>query len=90
MNQAATLRAISREPELKIFPLEHARIEWDALAGSHPEATLYHRGPWLEVLRRAFGVQPSVAIIGDLFAENGNVRTRTQEWVSLTRDTQNV
>ncbi len=65
MNQAATLRAISREPELKIFPLEHARIEWDALAGSHPEATLYHRAPWLEVLQRAFGVRPSVAIIAD-------------------------
>jgi thiamine-phosphate pyrophosphorylase len=32
----------------------------------------------------------SVAIIGDLFAENGNVRARTQEWVYLTRDTQNV
>ena len=32
----------------------------------------------------------SVAIIGDLFAENGNVRARTEEWVSLTRDTQNV
>jgi thiamine-phosphate pyrophosphorylase len=32
----------------------------------------------------------SVAIIGDLFAENRNVRTRTEEWVSLTRDTQNV
>jgi len=32
----------------------------------------------------------SVAIIGDLFAERGNVRARTQEWVSLTRDTQNV
>jgi thiamine-phosphate pyrophosphorylase len=32
----------------------------------------------------------SVAIIGDLFAERGNVRARTEEWVSLTRDTQNV
>ena len=32
----------------------------------------------------------SVAIIGDLFAEDGNVRACTQEWVSLTRDTQNV
>ena len=32
----------------------------------------------------------SVAIIGDLFAEDRNVRTRTEEWVSLTRDTQNV
>jgi thiamine-phosphate pyrophosphorylase len=32
----------------------------------------------------------SVAIIGDLFAEDGNVRARTEEWVSLTRDTQNV
>ena len=31
----------------------------------------------------------SVAIIGDLFAD-GNLRARTQEWVSLTRDTQNV
>ena len=39
-----------------------ARAAWDALAGSHPEATLYHRGPWLEVLRRAFGVRPSVAM----------------------------
>jgi len=32
----------------------------------------------------------SVAIIGDLFAENGNVRVHTQEWVSLTRNAQNV
>jgi len=32
----------------------------------------------------------SVAIIGDLFTADGNVRARTQEWVSLTRDTQNV
>ena len=31
----------------------------------------------------------SVAIIGDLFA-GGNVRARTEEWVSLTRVTQNV
>ncbi len=31
----------------------------------------------------------SVAIIGDLFA-GGNVRARTQEWVSLTSGTQNV
>jgi len=65
MNQVATLRVVSREPELKIVPLEQARGEWDALTGSHPEATLYHRGPWLEVLKRAFGVSPSVAMIGD-------------------------
>src|ERR1700688_832460 len=39
------------------------RADWDALVASHPEATLYHRGPWLEVLRRAFGVRPSVAIM---------------------------
>src|SRR5260370_38937840 len=66
MNQVATLRVVSsRQPELKIVPLEQARAEWDALTGSHPEATLYHRGPWLEVLRRAFGVPPSVAIIDD-------------------------
>lgn len=32
----------------------------------------------------------SVAIIGDLFAEDRTVRARTEEWVSLTRDTQNV
>jgi thiamine-phosphate pyrophosphorylase len=32
----------------------------------------------------------SVAIIGDLFAEDGNLRARTQKWASLTRDTQNV
>jgi len=32
----------------------------------------------------------SVAIIGDLFAEGAHVCARTQEWVSLTRDTQNV
>jgi thiamine-phosphate pyrophosphorylase len=32
----------------------------------------------------------AVAIIGDLFAEDGNVRARTEEWVSLTRVTQNV
>jgi GNAT acetyltransferase-like protein len=66
MNQVATLRVVSsREPELKIVPLEQARGEWDALTGSHPEATIYHRGPWLEVLRRSFGVRPSVAMIDD-------------------------
>ena len=32
----------------------------------------------------------SVAIIGDLFDIDGNVRARTEEWLSLTRDTQNV
>jgi len=32
----------------------------------------------------------SVAIIGDLFTEGADVRARTQEWVSLTRVTQNV
>jgi len=32
----------------------------------------------------------SVAIIGDLFPDHGGVRTRTEEWVALTRDTQNV
>ncbi len=32
----------------------------------------------------------SVAIIGDLFAENVKVRTRTEEWLSLTRNPQNV
>lgn len=32
----------------------------------------------------------AVAIIGDLFAGDGNVRVRTQEWIALTRDTQNV
>jgi len=85
MNQVATLHVISREPELKILPLEQVRAEWDALTGSHPEATLYHRAPWLEVLQRAFGVRPSVAIIGDsdstraacLLAPNGNPIRRT-------------
>ena len=80
MNQVANPRVVSREPELKIVPLEQARAEWDALTGWHPEATLYHSGPWLEVLRRAFGVRPSVAIIGDsgstraacLLAQGGN------------------
>src|ERR1700722_16997129 len=80
MNQVANLRVISREAELKIVPLDQARAEWDALTGWHPEATLYHSGPWLEVLRRAFGVRPSVAIIGDysstraacLLAQGGN------------------
>lgn len=32
----------------------------------------------------------SVAIIGDLFPKDGNVRASTQQWVSLTRDAQNV
>jgi len=32
----------------------------------------------------------SVAIIGDLFAEDRTVRARTEEWITLTRDTQNV
>ena len=80
MNQLATIRPLSPEPDLQILPLERARAEWDALANSHPDATLYHRGPWLEVLRRAFDVRPSVAILGDsdsihaacLLAHGGN------------------
>jgi thiamine-phosphate pyrophosphorylase len=32
----------------------------------------------------------SVAVIGDLFPEDGNLRARTEEWVLATRDTQNV
>lgn len=32
----------------------------------------------------------SVAIIGDLFAEDHNVRARSEEWISHTRGTQNV
>ena len=32
----------------------------------------------------------SVAIIGDLFAEDRNLRARTEEWIALTRDSQNV
>jgi hypothetical protein len=54
MNDRATLRVPLSEPDLRILPLERARADWDALVTSHPEA-LYHRGPWLEVLRRAFG-----------------------------------
>jgi hypothetical protein len=65
MNQVAALHVTPREPDLKILPLEQVRGEWDALTASHPEATLYHRAPWLEVLRRGFGVRPSVAIIRD-------------------------
>jgi len=65
MNQHARVRMISPEPDLQILPLERARADWDALVASHPDATLYHRGPWLEVLRRAFGVRPSVAMVRD-------------------------
>ena len=32
----------------------------------------------------------AVAIIGDLFPEDGNLRARTEEWLALTRDAQNV
>ena len=32
----------------------------------------------------------SVAIIGDLFPADGNLRARAQEWASITRDRQNV
>ena len=32
----------------------------------------------------------SVAVIGDLFPKDGNLRARTQEWVSATRTPQNV
>jgi hypothetical protein len=85
MNQVANLRVISQEPGLKIVPLEQARAEWDSLAGWHPDATLYHSAPWLEVLRRAFGVRPSVAIVGDsgstraacLLAPGGNPLRRS-------------
>ncbi|MGC1400213.1 GNAT family N-acetyltransferase [Candidatus Binatus sp.] len=85
MNQTATVREISVEPELRILPLDRVRAAWEDLAASHPAATLYHRRPWLEVLRRAFGVDPSVAIIGEykstlaacLLAPGGNPLRRS-------------
>jgi hypothetical protein len=72
MSRSATVHVISRrltpKPQLRILPLEEAQAEWDNLTALHPEATLYHRRPWLEVLQRAFGVRPTVAIIGDSFS----------------------
>jgi len=69
MSSTATVQVISRtlapRPDLRIIPLERARAEWNNLTATLPDATLYHREPWLEILRRAFGVHPSVAIIGD-------------------------
>jgi hypothetical protein len=61
----ATDRAPQPVSEFRILPLERVRAQWDALVGSHPAATLYHRGPWLEVLNRVFSVRPSIAILGD-------------------------
>lgn len=80
MNQSAALRQESTEPDLQLLPLERSRAAWEAFADSHPDATLYHHRPWLEVLRRGFGVNPMVAIIGEynstqaacLLARGGN------------------
>lgn len=81
MNQSSSaLRQESTEPDLQLLPLERARAAWEAFAASHPDATLYHSRPWLEVLRRGFGIDPMVAIIGEynstlaacLLARGGN------------------
>jgi Acetyltransferase (GNAT) domain len=80
MSQHAALNTVPLERDLRIVPLVEARAEWNDLVRSHPDATLYHRGPWLEVLRRAFGVRPSVALLresdwtlaGCLLAAGGN------------------
>ena len=80
MNQSAALRDESTEPDLQLLPLDRSRAAWEAFADSHRDATLYHHRPWLEVLRRGFGVNPMVAIIGEynstqaacLLARGGN------------------
>jgi hypothetical protein len=78
-------RDLRPERDLRIVPLVEARAEWNDLVRSHPAATLYHRAPWLEVLERAFGVRPSVALLrefdwavaGCLLARGGNPIHRT-------------
>src|SRR5579863_3997812 len=65
MIESSTVRALQPAADLQIHPLERVRARWDALVASHPGATLYHRGPWLEVLRRAFDVRPLVALTSD-------------------------
>ena len=80
MSQHAAVNTVPLLRDLQIVPLEDARAEWDDLVASHADATLYHREPWLEVLRRAFGVRPSVALLresdwtlaGCLLANGGN------------------
>ena len=80
MSQSAAIITTPIARDLRIVPLEQARTDWEGLVASHPDATLYHRGPWLEVLRRAFGVRPSVALLKDadwmlaacLLAHGGN------------------
>lgn len=80
MSQHAAVNTVPLQRDMQILPLEHARAEWDGLVASHPDATLYQREPWLEVLRRAFGVRPSVALLSDsdwtlaacLLAHGGN------------------
>jgi hypothetical protein len=80
MSTHAALNTVALRRDLQVVPIQAARADWDSLVATHLDATLYHRGPWLEVLQRAFGVHPSVALLkeGDwtlaacLLANGGN------------------
>ncbi len=44
-------------------PLEASRAAWTRFAGDHPDATLYHRAEWIELLRRAYGFEMLLAVV---------------------------
>jgi hypothetical protein len=62
--------------ELRFAPFAEKGEQWIKFAAQIPDATLYHRGPWVELLRAAYGINVQVAtleygsepVAGGLFA----------------------
>lgn len=56
--------------EMRLRPLAEVQSLWSGFAAQAPGALLYHREPWLDLLRRAFGLELWVAT----FESGGELR----------------
>jgi hypothetical protein len=52
-------------------PLSEAGQEWEQLLLDAPGALLYHSRKWIEILRRAYGLKPTVALAIDQAGNSG-------------------
>jgi hypothetical protein len=55
---------------LKLTPMAEASTVWERLVSAAPEASLYHRPQWLELLQRSYGFKLYLASIGALDCPN--------------------
>lgn len=62
LRQSLPMESLERS-EVHLRPLSTRLAQWNKFVASVRTATLYHRGPWLDLLREAHGVEIQVATV---------------------------